>query len=77
MGNYQRRKKGGDAANVEKFLDDLRQGMEDYAPTKPAAPAPPTFKQFALSVAFLTAQVLLGAVVLGVALRIVLAVAGL
>lgn len=74
MSNYQRKKKGSDAANVEKFLDDLRQGMEDYAPTKPV---PPTLTQFAVSVAFLTAQVLLGAVVVGVALRIVLAVAGL
>lgn len=74
MGNYQRSRSKGDAAKVDKFLDDLRQGMEDYAPAKPA---PPTLKQFAASVAFLTAQILIGSVVVGVALRIVLAVAGL
>lgn len=74
MGNYQRSRSKDDAAKVDKFLDNLRQGMEDYAPPKPARP---TLTQFALSVAFLTAQVLFGAVVVGVALRIVFAVAGL
>lgn len=75
MGNYQRKKKGVDAINVERFLDDLRQGAEDYTP--PKGPAQPTLKQFLLSLAFLTAQVLIGSVVAGVALRIILAVAGL
>jgi len=75
MGNYQRKKKGVDAINVERFLDDLRQGAEDYSPPKP--PAQPTLKQFLLSVAFLAAQVLIGSVIIGVALRIILAVVGL
>lgn len=75
MGMMRRNKRKTDAANVEKFLDDLRQEMGNNGPLP--AKAPPTLAQFLASAAFLTAQIFVGAVIVGVALRIVLAVAGL
>lgn len=67
------KKKSNDAQKVERFLDDLRAGMEDYSP---AVKTPPTLIDFLSSVVFLGAWALAGSIVAGLCLRVIRIVAG-
>jgi hypothetical protein len=75
MGMMRRNKRKQDAANVDKFLDELRQEMGNHAPLPPKAE--PTLKDFLSSVAFLAGWAVAGSVALGLCLRLILFVAGL